>query len=367
MRIALRELRRRPGRFLVASGLVAFLTVLLLLLGALLDGLFLGSTGAIRAQEADVFVYSADARESFLRSRVTPGLRAEIEAVAGVADTGGLGIALLGAQVPGEDEVADVSVVGYERANAEVPAPPDPGEAFADRRLRADGVEMGDVLEIGPTGAPLEVVGWVSDASFLLQGGLWVEPSTWRSIQSEARPDAAVSEGVFQVLTADAVDVDAGTLASRIDEATGGTTDTLTRDAAILSLPGTEEQNTTFTQIILTTFFVTGLVVALFFALLTLERVGLYGVLKAIGAQTRLLAVGLVTQAVAVAVAGYAVGGLLTLGLAAGAPSEIPLRFETSRAVYVAVGVLVTAILGGVVSLRRIARIDPASAIGGAH
>ena len=40
-------------------------------LGGLLDGLYLGSTGAIRAQKADVIVYSQSARDSFLRSRIT--------------------------------------------------------------------------------------------------------------------------------------------------------------------------------------------------------------------------------------------------------------------------------------------------------
>ena len=224
MRLALRELRRRPGRFLVASGLVAFLTVLLLLLGGLLDGLFLGSTGAIRAQEADVFVYSREARQSFLRSRIDPELRARVARVPGVADVSGLGVALLGARVPGETDVADVTVVGYEEANREVPAPPGPDEAYADRRLEASGVDVGDTLQVGPTGDPLRVIGWVHDTSFLLQGGLWVEPGTWRAILADARPDAALRPGVFQVLTARADGVDAATLAARIDDATGGAT-----------------------------------------------------------------------------------------------------------------------------------------------
>ena len=46
---------------------------------------------------------------------------------------------------------------------------------------------------------------------------------------------------------------------------------------------------------------IAGLVVALFFALLTLERIGLYSVLKAIGASTRQIFAGVVLQAVLVA------------------------------------------------------------------
>ena len=52
--LPLRELRRRPSRFIVATVVLSFLATLLLFLGGLLDGLYLGSTGAIRAQQGDV-------------------------------------------------------------------------------------------------------------------------------------------------------------------------------------------------------------------------------------------------------------------------------------------------------------------------
>ncbi len=366
MLIALRELRRRPGRFGVATGALALLSVLLLLLGGLLDGLYLGSTGAIRTQEADVFVYSVDARDSFLRSRIGPDLRATVERVDGVDESGGLGLVLLGARVPGESELADVAVFGYERATSRVPPPPAAGEAWADSRLRADGVEQGDTLEVGPARTPLRVTGFVDDTSFLLQGALWVDPATWRGMQGANRPDAAVSDDTFQVLTVAADGVSAALLAERIDEATGGATKTLTRSEAVLSLPGTRQQNSTFRMIILVTFLVSALVVSLFFALLTLERAPLYGVLKALGASTRNLAAGLLLQALAVTLLAFAAGALLTAALAGVIPAEVPIRFTGSRFASVAAGVGVSAAFGATASFRRLVRIDPASAIGGA-
>ena len=60
MRNALRELRRRPQRFLAVAVALTLLTVLLLFLGGLLDGLYLGATGALRAQRGSVIVFSVD-------------------------------------------------------------------------------------------------------------------------------------------------------------------------------------------------------------------------------------------------------------------------------------------------------------------
>lgn len=365
MKLALRELRRRPGRFAVATGALTFIVLLLLFIGGLLDGLFLGSTGAIRAQKADVFVYSADSRESFLRSRITPELRAEVEKAPGVEEVGGLGFTLVGAAVPDETELADAAVIGYELAASGVPAPPPPGQAWADERLESFGVDVGQTLLVGPAKVPLVVAGFVQDTNYLLQGSLWVEPGTWREVQNRSRPDARVTDGVFQSLIASGQGSPAE-LATAIDSATGGQTSTLTKDEAVLSLPGTKEQQATFNLILGITFVVAGIVVALFFALLTLERTGLYGVLKAIGASSRQLVVGLLTQAVVVALVALVIGIGLAFLLGLVIPPQVPLQFQPSRAVTTAVIVVVVAALGGLVSLRRVVRIDPASAIGSA-
>jgi putative ABC transport system permease protein len=363
MTVAWRELVRRPGRFAVAGAALTFLVVLLLLLGGLLDGLFLGSTGAIRAQEADVIVYSATSRESFIRSRITPELRAAIEEVDGVAQTGGLGVALLGAQRRTGGDTIDVAVIGYEVAPEGVPDPPAPGRAFADRRLEADGVEVGDVLAVGPADVPVEIAAFVDDTSYLLQGALWVDAPTWRQVQSSSRPDAAVDDGVFQAIVVRAGEgVDAGDLAARIDRVTGETS-SLTKDEAVLSLPGTRQQNGVFTALIGVTLFVAALVSALFFVLLTLERAPLYATLKAIGAPSMRLLAGVVLQAAVVATGAVVAGGAITLLLERFIPESIPVRLEPSRMAVSAALVVVMSAVGGLVTVRRIVRIDPATAI----
>ncbi len=364
MRVALRELIRRPGRFVVVGGALTVLVVLLLFLGGLLDGLYLNSTGAVRSLDADGIVFSDDARQSFLRSTITPEERSTVESVDGVVETGGLGFALLGVTVPGQSDVADGAVIGYELSSDALPLPPDPGKAYADTQLRDDGVSVGDRVLVGPAEVPLEVVGFVDDTNYLQQAGLWVEPGTWRAVLSANRPDAVVGDGAFQSLVVRvAPDADVPVVLDAIDRATGST-DTLTESEAIDAIPGVTEQSSTFSAVIGVTVFVAGLVIALFFALLTLERVGLYAVLKTFGGSSASLIGGVVLQAVAVAVGAFVVGGLGTLALLQVIPDGIPLQLEPSRAVTTLVSVTIASVFGGLVSLRRIARIDPATAIG---
>jgi len=370
MRIALLELRRRPGRFVTASIILTLIALLLLFLGGLLDGLINTSTAALRAQRGDLIVYSSTSESSFVRSRIDPSLRQTVAAVPGVTEVGGIGVAQLGARVPGNGprDLADVALFGYEIPPTAVDEPPADGEVIADEVLKSDGVEQGMVLELGPARTPVTVVGFTTDTSFNGQGSLWGSAATWRDVQNANRPDAAVADGVFQslVVVADG-SVAPGKLAADIDAATAGATDTLTITAAIDAIPGVTEQRGVFNQILGVTVLIAVVVVALFFALLTVERTGLYGVLKAIGGRSRTLFGGLVLQAVVVTLIAAAIGGGLALLLdVAIPPGALPFDLSVGRIVLSVLLLLFAAVIGCAFSLRRVLRVDPASAIGSA-
>lgn len=368
MKVALLELRRRPGRFSTATVILTLIATLLMLLGGLLDGLLDGSTSAVAAQQGEVIVFSDTAENSFLRSRVAPETRDLIEAVPGVAAVGGIGVAQLGGRVPGnaDRDLIDVALFGYEIAPDGVPELPAAGEAYADRSLESGGVREGMTIELGPQRTPITIIGWVDGLAYSGQGTLWAAPETWRDVVNENRPGAGVGDGVFQSLIVQASDgTDPMTLPAAIDAATDGATDSLVLDDAINAIPGVEQQSSTFNQIIGVTVIIAIIVVALFFALLTVERTSLYGVLKAIGATSRTLFGGVVLQAVVVTLVASAIGGTLALVLDLTVPpGGIPYTLLPARVLSSVVFLLIAAIIGCAFSLRRVLRIDPASAIG---
>ena len=137
-----------------------------------------------------------------------------------------------------------------------------------------------------------------------------------------------------------------------------------TSDEAIKALPVVQQQSSTFQGIIGVTFVVTLMVVALFFTLLTLERVDLYAVLKALGARTGNLMAGISTQAVSVSLVALVLGLGLSVAFVGVLPAELPVRLEPARMLETAIGVLVSALFGSLFTLRRVLRIDPAEAIG---
>ncbi len=368
MKLALRELRRRPGRFGVATVILTLIAILLMFLGGLLDGLTAGNTGAIRAQQADLIVYSSTSQDSLVRSRIDPALEQKVAAAEGVEQLGELGSVQLGSRIEGKGprDLVPVVLFGYEGASKGLPKPPaEPGQAWADETLKAEGVERGDTIEVGPSRSPVEVIGFVSDKRYAGQSTLWASLDTWRRVQNENRPDARVTPGVSQALVIQS-SVDPSTLASRIDEATGGATSSLTETEAINALPGVASQQQVFNQIIGLTVLIAIIVVALFFALITVERVGLYGVLKALGAGSGMLFGGVLLQAVIVTLIACLIGAAAALALDAVIPvGSIPFTAGSGRLVGSTVILLVAAAIGCAFSLRRVLKVDPAQAIGG--
>jgi len=366
MIIAWRELRRRPGRFAAATSILTLIALLLMFLGGLLDGLIAQSTNAIEAQRGDLIVFSSASRESFLRSRIDTATAATIRNTPGVVEVGGIGVVQVGARVPGNGprDLAAVALFGFEISPRGVPAPPAAGEAYADSTLRQDGVRVGQTILLGPSRSPITVIGFVEDTNYSGQGALWSSLETWLTVLRDNRPQENLADGTVQSLIV-RVDGSALAVAQQIDAATDGATRTLTVEQAVDAVPGVKEQRSTFSTIIAVTGFIALIVVALFFTLLTVERTGLYGVLKAIGARSRTLFAGVVLQAVVVtAIASVIAGGtglILDLVIPSGA---LPYQLGASR-IATSVGLLlVAAIIGSGFSLRRVLRIDPASAIG---
>jgi len=371
VKIALRELRRRPGRFTIATIILTLIAILLMFLGGLLDGLVASSTGAYRAQRASVLVYSSTAQDSLVRSRIDPDTRRQVEAAVGGAPVGGIGAVQVGGRIPGRGvrDLVPAVLFGYELAPQGLPTPPPPdGAVYADDSFRAQGVRVGTVVHLGPARSPVTVVGFVADTRYSGQGTLWGSLGTWRTVLNANRPDARVGPGVVQALVVGGASAGGARLARQIDRATAGTTHTLTITQAADALPGVSQQRSVFNQIIGVTAVIAIVVIALFFALLTVERIALYGVLKAIGASSRTLFAGVVLQAVVVALVASLIGIVASLILEALIPAgTIPFVATPARLMSSVAILLVAAVVGCAFSLRRVLRVDPAAAIGGSQ
>jgi putative ABC transport system permease protein len=232
--------------------------------------------------------------------------------------------------------------------------------ALADTALQSDGVTIGSTVSVGDVGA--EIVGFVSDSSYQLQPTIWTSVTTWRAMRDAVRPEL---RGQPEAINAVALITAVGADLTGIGAAVPGTT-VLSATATGLAIPGVQQQRSTLNSIIYVTLAVAALVVALFFALLVLEKRELFAALKALGSSTGRLGVGVLVQALIASILGVILGTIVARLFGLIIPSTVPTLFRVDTLVSIAVFTLVAGVAGAAFSLRRIARIDPATAIGGA-
>lgn len=360
------ELKRSKGRFGAVVAALSLIVFLVLVLGALADGLFYGATGAIRSTNATAYAFSDDAEGSLVRSRLDQSDVAVLAATPGVEAAGPVGVLLTGGTGPEGD--IDLAVFGVEIGGPGTPTTlvdgrlPEPGEtgvAAVDTALEIEGVTLGSRIAVGDVS--VEVVGLVSDAEYQLQPSLWTSVYDWRAMRDAVRPEL---RGQPTAINAIALTTAPGADLTAIAAAFPGTS-VLTADAVGLAIPGVAQQKSTLNSIIYTTLAVAALVVALFFALLVLEKRELFAALKALGTPTGALGRTVMVQAVVASILGVVIGTLIARAFGLLIPATVPTLFRTDTLIQIAVFTLVAGVVGAAFSLRRLARIDPATAIGG--
>jgi len=364
--LAIREFQRGLGRFSAIVSALGLLVFLVLILGALADGLFYGATGAVRSTTATAYAFDEEAEGSLIRSRLVESDVTALSQAPGVEQAGPVGVLLTGGEGPQGD--LSLSVFGIDMGSAGTPTTlvegrlPEPGETgvvAVDERLADDGVVVGSTISVGDVSA--EVVGLVADASYQLQPSVWASLATWRTMRDAVRPELrGQPDGINAIALVTAPDASLAEIAA----AQPGIT-VLTAEATGLAIPGVEQQSSTLNSIIYTTLAVAALVVALFFALLVLEKRELFAALKALGASTSRLGSGVILQAAVASVLGVLLGTIVARLFGLVIPAQVPTLFRTDTLITIAVFTVVAGIVGALFSLRRIARIDPATAIGG--
>ena len=198
MNLAVAEFRRAKGRFVSITGALSLIVFLVLILGALGDGLFFGGTGAIRSSTAQAYAFSADAEASLVRSRLPLAAESDLEALDGVEQATAIGALITAtSSVPGG---ADLVVMGFvpEAQPAGVPgtviegrlpSPEDPEGVAVDEALADAGLGLGATLDVG--GVTQTVVGVVGDAGYQGLPTAWTSLDTYAEMRTAVRPELA--------------------------------------------------------------------------------------------------------------------------------------------------------------------------------
>lgn len=387
--LAVKEMVRNVGRFASISAVIALITVLILFLSGLGEGLAQGNRQFVNGVDAELLVFQRTADLQIAASQFDRGKVASIRRVEGVAAVGSLAFAStvvepigrLDVGSPEGDEVPGVrvSLLGVEPGLPGAPVVRQ-GPGFSSTRanevvlgrqaaLRL-GAGVGDLITVRSTqGAvderyELRVVGVSDGQQYQILPSLLVPLITFDRIKPKADPEVDPRTLVFNLVAVRAEDgVAPQALAARIEDEVRSVR-AVDRRTAYENIPGYSAQKSTVETQTGFTLIIGVLVVGGFFQIQTLQKLGQIGMLKAIGASNALVAVATVLQIVFTNLIGVAIGALGTAALAASFPATVPIVFQPGNVGLAVGGLLVIGPLGGLVALRAALRVEPLTALG---
>lgn len=381
--LAVKELlgnKLKFGLIAVAIGLVVSLTMSM---SAMSEGLIAGMTGAKRSLDADVLVFQGDTDIALERSVLSADDLDEIASAEGVADSYGVGHAIV--TVDSTAEEFDARVFGLQGAFEQLPVvegtgKPGPDEAVVDVAARSDGVRLGDLLHLTPIDRELTVVGFTEGRRYIMAPVLYVDMQTWESVyidsalgrMSSASADgadeaAAIGERMGESMSGGAsiaaVRLEPGTTGDELGDTLGERFDVVTPEEAALAGNGMAVMVLAVDGIQWVSLVIGALVVGVFFYITTLQKTGQIAAVKALGASDAYMGRQLLAQVTILVSIAAVLGTLLALGTAAGMPPDMAIEPEAAAWALTLVAVYLAAYAGSLFSLVAMLRIDPASAL----
>lgn len=375
--LALKEIWRNRGRFLLVSMVIALITLLVLFIAGLGEGLGNGNREYISKINAQMLVYLQKSDFVLGASRLDRGMLNEIRRVDGVGEAGPLATSNTSIVLP-DGEVLKTALLGVEPGKPGEPKVVEgrqlstdlAREVLLDRNviLRSD-LKIGDIITVRSTQGTkdefytLEVVGITDGQSYSLAPSLIVPYFTWDRVRpkSEAemeRPGYTVNAIAIQFENGKDFDTVKQNLLNQVSDIEVADIDT-----AVQNVPGYSAQQSTLQTQGVFTLLIGVLVIGGFFQIQVLQKVPQIGVLKAIGSENSIVGAASVIQIIITTTIGVAIGGALTFLLALGFPPTVPIVFNGTTSGIAIAALLLIGPLGGIISVRYAVRIEPLKAL----
>ncbi len=376
--LTFKELWRNRGRYFTFSLVIALITVLVLFIAGLGEGLATANKEFLEKLDAQLLVFQADVDLSTITSRVPASRFNDIARVPGVAETGPLGLSNATVVYPVTGDDIDVSLIGVEAGRPGEPRLLDGRGLRSERGLEIildedvalqTGVGVGDTVVLKTIQGnedrffELTVVGLTDGQQYFFLPSVFLPYQTWDRIRPQ-QAAAGQAEGFANVVALQLEDPAAwqemiAVIESRVDGVE--VADIVT---AYEAGPGYSAQQSTVNTQKAFTLLIGVLVIGGFFQIQTLQKVPQIGMLKAIGAPNRTVGWAIVIQIVAVTVFGVLLGMLVTLALSLGFPPTIPIILSGQAVLIAVAALLAIGPLGGLVAVRLALRVEPLTALG---
>ncbi|RST75422.1 ABC transporter permease [Siminovitchia acidinfaciens] len=355
MFLAWNEIKKNKLRFALITGVLMLVAYLVFFLSGLATGLQSLNRESVDKWDATAIFLTEDSDQSLYQSSMDTedigalnaketAVLGQISAIAGNGNTK-QNVSIFGIR-PDEFLMPEVTEgKPFKQQN----------EVIASDTLKDAGFVIGDELSISSSEEKLVITGFTDNARFNASPVLYGAIETYQRIKYG---DAA-EQNKDQINALVVKDPNIESL-----KAPKGY-EWVEIETFISNLPGYTEQNLTLTFMIYFLFVISSVIVAIFLYVLTVQKISMFGVMKAQGISNLYLSRSVVAQTFLLAFIGTFIGFCLTTLSGSFLPAAVPVSFDLGLMLVYGLVLIAVAVAGAVFSVWTIVRIDPLKAIGG--
>ena len=386
MFLALKEMKKEKGRFILIIGIVILISYLVFFLTGLAYGLAKDNTTAVENWNADKIVLKAGTNSNLASSMM------EKEAIEDFKDyeISPINLSRAVAYKNGSEtdkNTIDLVLVGLDKGSKAYPKIIEGNEAKNKNQVIAsislkkeDNVQIGDKLVLSLNDKEYEVVGFTEESKYNVGSVIYTElyeASSTNMMFTENEKDANQNKAEekngekpnnSKAQDADTVSKATNTVPERVagilihgqnDLKSNEKYDVITMDDFIKELPGYIAQVLTFGLMIGFLILISTIVLGVFMYIITIQKKQTFGIMKVQGISNKYIANSVITQTFLVSLIGVLMGLGLTLISELLLPQTVPFKSNYIFYLIIAVLTVVISMLGAIFSVRGVTKVDP--------
>ncbi|WP_127848302.1 ABC transporter permease [Lacticaseibacillus hulanensis] len=352
MFLALREIRKEKLRSGLIVAMIVLISYLIFILTSLALGLARQNTDALNSWGTQTVTLNGSANVDMRQSLITKKQAGKL-----TGDEAYIGQASVVAKAQGHENTSAVFIglqsnqfVAKKIKLTSGHRPQSDKQLVADTSFQDAGYKLGSKVRLSSDSGKFTIVGFTKNAKMNIAPVVYGRLGAWLDLK-DLMPGPIASAVVSRK---------AGARSQQ-----SSALKTYSRATFINKMPGYSAQNMTFELMIGFLMIISLIVIAVFLYILTMQKLPNYAVLRAQGIPSRVLVGATISQSLILVVAGLIIGTELTALTAVAMPAAVPMAFDVPQLAAVAAGLVLMGLIGSLIPVGAVLRVDPVSVIGG--
>jgi len=339
MNLAWKEMKKNKGRFLILGSIVFLVSFLTFIISGLANGLSQDNAALIKDLPQGQFYMDEDADQTYNLSKIDRSIQNEIlsnekNAVAFSIQMGFLN----------EKDNKQQSVAFTTATESTLFANVKQGEVILDSSLKDKGIKVGDTLTNNQFNGKFVVKGFVEQKKYSHAPVAYINKEDYQEI--------------YRVEEMQLIFVPNGDSSKEY----AGLHSFSNREF-LQTIPSYNAEQMSLNMIVWFLIVISGMLFAIFFYMMNVQKIGLYGILKAIGLKTNKLFKMIWIQMAIITV----VSLILSVGLSQAfniiSPKEMPFTLTITTTIQLSIVFLIIGFIGATISGMQIKKVEPLQAI----